>query len=153
MKYHVLNGLFWFVFLSGLAMIYLQAIDGSLVRKPITFGMDTMALRTDKSVYKPGDTVYAYFSYCKKYDYTNTSAWSIDDSIIRPFPSKTFNVPVGCRKDWFPVVVIPTDVAFIGHEEYYLEGISTISVNPMREISIHYKSVQFTIIPNVRTLF
>lgn len=151
--FHRMNiALFAFVMVGSFYLIYLKDIQGTFINKPISFSMDTSSLKTDKSVYQTGDTVYLYFSYCKHYDYSNVSTWNLVDSIVRPFPAKTYNVPAGCAAGWYPVVTIPTDDAFIGDGIYHLEGESDIAVNPLKTVVIHYKSQSFHIQPNVRAI-
>jgi hypothetical protein len=142
--------LFTWVMLGSLVLIYFQNFDGVIVHVPLTLKVDALTLKTDKPVYKPGDTVYVQISFCKNYEYTSTTSWNLVNSIIRPFPAKAYTIPVGCvGPEWFPVVKIPTDDAFVGDGIYHLEGTTQIEVNPLRTVYYYFKTENFQITPNV----
>lgn len=144
--------LFGFVMVGAAILVYYQDIDGIYVHRPLTLRMDTTNIETDKSVYKAGDTVYVHMSFCKNYEYTSSTAWNLVNSIIRPYPAKSYRVPMGCTNGliWFPIVQIPTDTAFLGLSQYHLEGSTVIEVNRLNHVVYNFKTVNFTIKPNVK---
>lgn len=145
MTKHALGyALFCWLILGWGFLIYMQNIDGVLIRKPLTFSVDTQNLHTDKAVYRRGDPISLEFSLCKNRSYTAQSTWRLINETVVTFPTMGTKIAtVGCVKDkWFLIGVIPIyAVSGIHH----LEGSSVVTLNPLHQIFYQYRSVDFTV--------
>lgn len=149
--YHIYAYINVIIILTGaLYFLYSFYVDGTYVRVPLVMNVDSLNLKVDRPFYKPGDRVSVQTAFCKNYSYVSQTSWNLVNSIIRPFPERTYNVPAGCvGLTWFPIITIPTDEAFIGVANYYLEGETKVQVNPFHSVVYHFKTEPFRILPNI----
>jgi len=134
----------FFVVAGSFVVAYFQYIDGSLVRKPITFGVDIKNLQTQHEMYRPGETVRLKFSFCRHRSYELTSNWKIVNATIVFFPEVRLVVTPACIEDKYveighvPFTTVPGP--------HHMEGTSAVKVNNLRTIYIDYRSEEFQVI-------
>lgn len=141
--------LFAYFFFGSGYLLYIQNIDGVYVNKPFTFGagVDHLALRTDKPVYHPGDTVSVLMTLCKHRNYKAVTTWKIYNETVITFPSKGSVINgVGCiTNKWIPIGDIPP-YAIPG--PHHLESVSEVILNPLHTIYWENRSVEFEVVTN-----
>lgn len=131
------------VVFGGLYLSYLQNFD-AYMRPPITQNNDIQNLKTDKLVYHIGEGVKVYLDYCKHRQYEAITTWRIINETVITFPPKISGVaPVGCKKIWAEVIVIP-ERAVLG--VHHLEGTSEIKANALKTIHIDFRSKEFEVV-------
>lgn len=86
--------------ISALGLAYLgwyHIVDGELIRTPLVFRMDEMNIAVEKDVYKPGDEVRGYFSFCKTRVAKGYLQVLLYNESITALPAdKPIGLPVGC---------------------------------------------------------
>lgn len=138
--------LFYYVIFGSVYLIYVQTIDGVYVNVPFTFdaSIDHLALKTDKPVYRPGDTISILMSVCKHRNYRAITTWRLFNETVITYPSKgTVISGIGCLKDkWVVIGEIPP-YAIPGL--HHLESDSDVILNPLHTIYWHNRSVDFQV--------
>lgn len=142
-----------------LYLLWFYNIDGVYMNPPITFKHDPLNIKTEKEVYKVGETIRIHVNFCKMRAGLGETRWSIIDGKIIDLPSNGLReLPVGCYpKDQatttlVDVVKIPLDYSLLGHKVHlegvhkvHLEGVGTVYLSGGREIRYTYKTTDFEI--------
>lgn len=142
--YYANIALFAWIVIGSCILFYYQNIDGTW-NPPITFQTDQMALKTDKEIYRPGDTISIQNSICKKKNYVVHTTWKLVDDVVISFPDQgTRIVKVECVKDrWFEIGKIPQ---FASRGTNHLEAVAEMKINPLRTEYFNFRSQNFTVI-------
>lgn len=134
-----------------LYLLWFYNVDGVYMNPPITFNHDTLNIKTEKEVYKVGETIRIHVNFCKRRAGLGETRWSIIDGKITYLPSDGLKeLPIGCypkNKDattLVDVVKIPLEYSLIGHK-VHLEGVGTVYLSGGREIRYTYKTTEFEI--------
>jgi hypothetical protein len=122
---------------------YLYWLDGTIIQ-PIWNEKNQM-LYTQYATYHAGDEIFANSpESCKLRDIPATRIIYLQDDYRIELTPEVRNLGTGCRIAETDVAQIPT---FAMPGVYHLEGTFNYQVNPLRKISIPFKSNDFTIIP------
>jgi hypothetical protein len=129
----------------GLVIGYWYFIDGVL--NPVLLDKtDVMALKTDRGVYAPGDSIVVYNAFCKLRPIIGTSAVQIVDGQVLQMRATEVNLPVGCYGVDKPfsgtATALPRN---IGKGYWHLEWTIVYHVNPIKDVTYHRRSVDFRI--------
>ncbi len=135
--------LLYFVLVGSLTLIYYKDIDGTVTGIPITFRVDQLNLKTDKAVYKAGDTVSVFTSHCRNRSYSIDTSWKLVNETVITFPEKTAVATKGCTLDkWIPVGEIP---AYSHLGVHHLEAVMAIKVNGIHTVYVNVRSQDFQV--------
>lgn len=138
-KILILNSL---VVLIGLLLFsYWYFVDG-VINPPVEYYHDLQNMEVSREVYQRGDYVSVYVDFCKKRVVSGVSAWSLVDTVQLFYPEKTANAPIGCYTGWTEVVKLPT---IVDAGVFHLEGTTYQQINPLKRISVDYKTEEFYI--------
>lgn len=137
-----LSVLFAWVLLGSLILIYFQNIDGVFLNKPLTFNTNEQALVTDKTVYRPGDTIRIKNSVCRNRDYIAHTTWRLYNETVITFPDQGTKLGgKGCVTDkWFEVGKVPP---YAIEGVHHLEATSAVTVSKFKTIYYYFRSVDF----------
>lgn len=128
-----------------LSNFYNQTIDGVFINKPITFQVDTQALKTDKTAYHRGDEVSVLFSYCIHRGYRASATWRLIDDTVITFPEKDVVATPGCKTNVLvPIGQIPP-YAYLG--THHVTDSVAITLNAAHTIYYEFKSADFQVQP------
>lgn len=98
--------------------------------------------------YRHGDVVEMFADYCKLVDApTDVIIQFVDGIVFEIGESSRQNAPVGCAKEWFPIVRVPDKLP---PGEYYLRGQSTFQVNFLRQRTVEWRTEWFKILPSIK---
>jgi hypothetical protein len=104
---------------------------------------DNMAIATDKEVYRAGDKLVYTFSYCKNKDIPAVINRKLVDGFIINYISVYSDTLPGCGVFSDDSLRIPD---FVGPGVYYVAGVITYELNPLRKVTYHWRTKDFTII-------
>lgn len=134
-----------------LYLLWFYNIDGVYMNPPITFKHDPLNIKTEKEVYKVGETIRIHVNFCKRRSGLGETRWSIIGGKIIYLPSNGLKeLPVGCypkgqsTTTLVDVVKIPLDYSPIGYK-VHLEGVGTVHLSGGREIRYTYKTTEFEV--------
>lgn len=136
------------VILAGLLFIltmlfgWMLFIDGTIWNPVVTY--ESKVLETDKSIYAPGDIVYAHIEFFKSRDLVGEQKWNLVNGRILPYATRQVSMPSGVTEKWIMIEKLPQCET----GEYHFEGLSTYQVNPFRTVSYKLKTKPFRIMPN-----
>jgi hypothetical protein len=134
----VLSGL---LFVAMIVMGWMMFVDGTIWRPVITY--DNSLLETDKTIYAPGDLVYAKVEFYKSRDLVGEQKWNLVNGRVFAYASRKVSIPSGVTEKWMLIEKLP----HCEKGEYHFEGLSTYQVNPLRSISYKLKTRPFMILP------
>lgn len=131
----------------GLAAIFfLVFVDGKFFFPPITIESPE-ALQTVKSQYRVGETVQAYFSFCKKRDTEGELQWYLVNGSLVTYPSRSGNVLKGCYKNKIiDIERIPSHVDLAAEDMLHFEGRIVYKMNAVSEVVVDLKTVPFKVV-------
>jgi hypothetical protein len=140
--------------LIGISMLYFGLVD-SYVRPGITFyspltdepvGAPGKAPThwTTKTVYSPGETVYAKVNFFKDRDIEARIKWNLSDTFIRPYQTRPGNLTSVSHHSSkiVPIERLPLDLV---PGEYFFVGMATYRINFLVDKSYHMKTNKFTV--------
>jgi hypothetical protein len=130
------------LFLAMIVIGWMMFIDGTIWRPVIVY--ESTLLETDKSIYSPGDLVYARIEFYKSRNLVGEQKWNLVDGRIFPYASRKVSIPSGVTDKWVLIEKLPNCET----GEYHFEGLSTYQVNPLRSISYKLKTKPFRIMPS-----
>jgi len=100
-------------------------------------------VKTDKTIYYPGNRITYTFSYCKTRKLPGEIYRSLDNSIRINYTAITSDLPVGCHTINSADLTIPD---YVDAGTYHLEGTGEYQINPIRKYLNSWKSNEFQII-------
>jgi len=131
-----------------LGYTYLSQIDGVYINKPIVFTYwdgNTITHQTTKTVYYPGEVVYAKIIAYKGKLWPAVIQWNLADGCHHAYPSKDGTLEAGRNERTLKVEQIPME-AKPGEDYFY--GSTTFDLNFVkRKIHIPLRTNTFTIQP------
>lgn len=126
---------------GSFGLIWLVFIDGQLVNPVLT---TDGVLQTSQDVYHPGDSVFAYYSYCKRRPLEATIQWNLADTYIKSYLPSQSDFPIGCReKVLVDVQTIPKDT-YPG--EYYFIGSVSYELNAWNKVIYPLRTNTFQVV-------
>jgi hypothetical protein len=128
-----LIGALIFIVFSMLFFVFVYFIDGTYYNPP--FLGYTEEAKTDKDVYKYGDTVQVSWDRCLNrpiYDKI-TRQWQFIDSLVYTLPEESSSPPneIGCKTRTIIIGIIPTNLP-VG--KYYLIGHLNVPISKYRTL-------------------
>lgn len=134
------------IILGSLVGIYWYFLAERIV-PALEFYVDTTAMETDKDTYTSEDTVSVKTSFCKRRSGVGTISWNLVDTYVRTYPTKQGELAKGCYGVpdglWAKVVDLPPQLP---PGEYYLEAVSSVQINPIKNVEYTYKTKTFNVI-------
>lgn len=123
---------------------YWYFLDGTVVGKVLD-NQTFINYQTNKTEYHQGEEVAVASQLCKYRQVPATVMTFLTDTISLPYPVKTNNLPPKCRtgKEMIIMATIPS-IAPAG--SYHLDGSFTYEVNPVRSITVPFKTNEFSIV-------
>jgi hypothetical protein len=132
----------WFLIGSAIILFY-QNVDGSFVRRPITFSVNVNALQTDKAVYHKGDPVLVHFAYCRYRSFSASTQWKLVNETVVFFPEQNYILKPECSDRWIQIGEIPS-YAVLG--PHHFEGTTAAYINALHTMYFNYRSMDFDVI-------
>lgn len=122
---------------------YENALD-TILFPPVTYFVDNQNFKTDKSVYKVGETVSIFSSFCANRSFSVKTTWRLFNLTVITYPEQAQHILAqGCYKNkWFPIGAIPT---YSTPGVHHLEGVSEIQVNSQKKIYLNFRSQDFEV--------
>lgn len=123
---------------------YWVFLDGTVIRPVIKFE-NQLQLKTEKSVYHPGDKVRVYMTYCKSRDITPSFETAlIDEHLILYEMELGTSAVIGCKTNVLvDFEIIPPDTYAT---TYHFTRVLHYQVNPMRTIDVRLQTNQFQVV-------
>lgn len=123
--------------------MYWAFLDGDLINPVIKFE-DQFSIKTEKESYSPGELVRVYMSFCKYRNITPMFQTALINGSLHLYTSEYRSSGiVGCRED------VLTDYEFLPPDirpgVYHFNRVLKYKVNPIREIIVEQRTVNFTI--------
>lgn len=109
---------------------------------PITVIKFTAPITVNKKTYHPGEQIIYTISYCKYKNLPGTVYRSLVNSTRTSFTEMTNSLPVGCHTTKISDLKIPD---YNDDGLYHLEATTVYKINPIREETVSWKSVEFII--------
>lgn len=114
--------------------IWCDVIDGRIYKPVLEFGsrFTGPTHHTTKSIYKPGELVYARIAMQKQRSIPGTIQWSLINHELKQYPARDGSLPAGVFDYVVPVEKIPMDAEvgehwFCGTVRYRVNWLSTVS--------------------------
>ena len=127
-------GLYWYFLAERILPVY-------------TFYNDIQNLETDKDFYEPGDAIVVNSSFCKNRSGQVTTSWSLVDTYVRTYPTKHSQLDKGCfgvpEDQWVKIVDLPPELPA---GDYFLQGVSSTEINPLKTVEYRYKTKPFKVL-------
>lgn len=101
---------------------------------------------TDKEFYYPGDRLIYNLDSCVYIPGPVIITKSFVDDIVYILPEKHVNQYKGCRNEQISSTIIPENLP---PGKYYLLFRAEHEINPFRQITVEWKTEEFTILPKV----
>jgi hypothetical protein len=161
------TGLIIFIVVGYSFLFYLQQLDGTAISPVYEFPKDTLitdfpdtthmknigayknligtySIKTDKSLYAPGEMIYVSMSFCKFRSLDATIQWSFLDGTVITLPEEPdqFTTPACYNNVLVPTVRVPIE-AKLKWSEIHLQGYTSVKVNSLRTIVVGYQSNVF----------
>lgn len=114
-----------------LLIVWWIFVDGVLYKPVIKFE-NQMAIETDKKEYRPGETVYGKFTFCKARNVNAVITWALIDTYKKLYDETRRNsTVVGCVKDeYYSIEKIALDTY---PATYHFKGEFCYPTNPLHE--------------------
>jgi hypothetical protein len=104
--------------------------------------LNPMAIKVDKAVYSPGDTITYYVEYCKTRSMPMVINRSLIDGFVINYVPVKSDPPIGCHTTLSASLVIPP---YAGAGTYHIEANINAKINPLKDFTEHWRSVDFII--------
>lgn len=138
--HHIFSVLASVTLVGGLWLVWAIILDGQVFRRPA----EIKAIELEQTEYHPGDTVYAFVSYCKYRALPGSIQWNLVDTYLKPYPEKNTGVATGCRDHIrMEIEKIPLDTY---PEMYHFEGIIRYRLNGLNEVDIPLRTGSFKVV-------
>lgn len=134
----------FFVVLSSI-LIYSILLDGHVFNAPLSVKDDKVY--TEKRVYYPGETVYAYFNVEKKRAISATVQWFLIDTYMMPYLERKSNIPRGVMHKAIPLEKLSEHLP---DGKYFFKGIVTYTLNDFNRITYTFLSDTFEVVNPIR---
>lgn len=115
--------------------------EGVWYGKPLD--VDKVYFKTTQDIYHPGDTIYAYFKFCKKRPLPAVVQWSLVDTILRIYPAKDSDLAVQCYDNAIYPIEKLTDT--IPPHSYHFSGTYLYQLNPLKKYVVPLISNEFQV--------
>lgn len=99
-------------------------------------------LQTTKQVYEVGEPLTYRSNFCKTGDYSSTIIRTLRDGVIYLFPVIVSKSEEGC----YDFISTTTETPNVPSGTYVFETEVIYKVNPLKEVTYHYKSNEFEIV-------
>lgn len=124
---------------------YWMFLDGTVIN-PILSVKD-ITFKTTKLDYKAKEEVFAGSALCKYRSVPSIVNTYLTDTISLPYPTFNRNIPVGCHKQGEMTSSLAKIPSIATPGTYFLEGVITYQVNPLRTIKVPFRTNKFNVIP------
>lgn len=134
------------ILISIAALGWWDLIDGKLVNPVLEFGTRSTGVThmTEKSIYHPGEMVYARVLVQKNRSVQGVIQWHLVNGEMRTFPSRPGSLPVGIYDALVKVEIIPDDMHL--NKEYWFCGSIVYKINWLANLTYNLWTNKFKVV-------
>lgn len=136
----VLSGL---LILGSLGLVFALVIDGKIWNPPLEFQAEPV--QTEKEIYRPGEVVRGYMTFCKNRTIAGTLQWSLVDTYLIIYPERMSAAAAGCYER--RLVEIEKLAANLRPDTYHFQGSVSYQINSMNAVVVRFKTTEFQVVP------